>query len=245
MDSMKERQHIQEEEYRFPYHWHVRDDTRKGMVFHGYWRLALELAGNLADKIVLDAGCGDGFFTFLLTEEKEAVTKIVGVDYSERAITFARLLVPRASFVAADLRSLPFVGAYFDSIFLVEVLEHIPLEQRAVVVAELARVLKPGGRLIVTVPSIFQPVIDKHEEHFTIKTLRAALAPHFSEYETIIGQDRAGWFGKIFLISWRLWDNRFWRIKPLAAFWTKILYRRFLNKTLPQRGRRIIGVFRK
>jgi len=242
VDKKKEKQDIQEEEYQFPYHWTLRKESRKGVVYYGYYNLALAAAGPLAGKRVLDAGCGDGYFTRLI--KKQGAEQVVGTDYSARALSFARLLAPGIDFTEADLMQLPYEDVSFDVVFLVEVLEHIPSDGQKHIVRELARILKPGGLCIITVPSVRMPVIEKHEEHFTKESLARLLEVYFSVKNTE-GQDRGDWVADLFWIFWRLWDNRFWRIKPLVGIVLPAIYMRFMNAVSAETGRRLVGTFQK
>jgi SAM-dependent methyltransferase len=89
---------------------------------------------------VLDAGCGEG----LLVEEYGGRLAIVGVDAS-----YASAHVQQAS-----LTALPFDGGAFECAVCLDVLEHLSFEDQARALAELARVLVPGGELLVSVPNL-------------------------------------------------------------------------------------------
>jgi SAM-dependent methyltransferase len=109
---------------------------------------------------VLDLGCGAGRHAFEVYRrgahvvafdmdagELTEVAKMFGaMEYAGEAPEGAT-----ATTVRGDARSLPFPDDSFDKIIAAEVLEHIPDDMSAM--AELLRVLKPGGRLAVTVPS--------------------------------------------------------------------------------------------
>jgi ubiquinone/menaquinone biosynthesis C-methylase UbiE len=109
---------------------------------------------------VLDLGCGEG--RHVIAAHALDGVDAVGVDLSvadldtaaQRLAEFAGQTAqqPAALFalLAADGRRLPFPDASFDAVICSEVLEHIP-DYRAVL-DEIARVLKPGGRLCVSVP---------------------------------------------------------------------------------------------
>ena len=234
-------QQVQEHEYEFPYHWFIRKHTRKGVVFYGYWNRAMCLAGDLKDKMVLDAGCGDGYFAHLL---RLAGGDVTGVDYSARSIAFAKLLDETAHFEVANIAKLSFPDGSFDVVFLIEVLEHLTPEERDLILKELSRVLKPGGKLIVSAPSTRMKVIEKHEEHFTPASFETLFRKYFKNIQ-IYGQDRDDVIGRFFWLTWKLWDNRMWRIKPLAVFWTEKIYSRFINTAQPLQAKRLIGVFEK
>lgn len=93
---------------------------------------------------VLDAGCGTGTNTRWLADRGFGVT---GADFSDFALEQARKASPELDYLKADLTALPFPSAGFDAIICIGVLMHIPAIGTAL--RELARVLKPGGWLIV------------------------------------------------------------------------------------------------
>jgi SAM-dependent methyltransferase len=111
---------------------------------------------------VLDLGAGAGRHSFALLRRG---ADVVALDYSMAemesvATMFAAMdeagEVPehaRSLAVRGDAYRLPFPDASFDKVIAAEVLEHLPDDERAF--AELERVLKPGGKLAVTVPRYF------------------------------------------------------------------------------------------
>src|SRR3954469_16725282 len=108
---------------------------------------------------VLDLGCGFGRHAF---EAARRGADVVAVDHSAEELAqvnglFAAMRgageIPAGSLtraVRADLLALPFPDDYFDVVMASEVLEHIPDDEQAI--AEIARVVRPGGRVAVTVP---------------------------------------------------------------------------------------------
>jgi len=104
----------------------------------GFYLAAL---GEPRGRLVLDAGCGGGLVAKGLAE---AGVQVVGVDRLPACLEVARRAVP-AGFrpAAAELERLPFADASFDAVVAADVLEHVPDLPAAV--AELARVLRPGG----------------------------------------------------------------------------------------------------
>jgi SAM-dependent methyltransferase len=97
---------------------------------------------------ILDAGCGTGNNVAHFRERGRAV----GVDLSEDALRFCRTRgVPAAR---ASVLSLPFGPAAFDLVTSFDVLYHRWVADDRAAVAELARVLAPGGLLLVRVPAL-------------------------------------------------------------------------------------------
>jgi SAM-dependent methyltransferase len=78
--------------------------------------------------------------------------EVTSVDQLDAEIETWRKLAPKVRFEVADGRSLPFEDASFDRAYSVSVLEHIPEGGDAVALRGLARVVKPGGRVVVTLP---------------------------------------------------------------------------------------------
>jgi SAM-dependent methyltransferase len=89
---------------------------------------------------VLDAGCGEG----VLVEEFAGRLAIQGIDEHYSAARVQR----------ASVTSLPFPDGTFDRCLCLDVLEHLPYDRQEIALAELRRVLRPGGELLVTVPNL-------------------------------------------------------------------------------------------
>ncbi len=98
-------------------------------------------------KRVLDAGCGLGYGA----AELHGAASVVGVDVSPEAISEARLRYPQFRFVEGSCEALPFEPGDFDLIVAFEVIEH--LHDWRAFLSECARVLTPGGQLIVSTPN--------------------------------------------------------------------------------------------
>jgi SAM-dependent methyltransferase len=98
----------------------------------------------------LDAGCGDGRYLAAVARSPRRPARIVGTDISERILGTARAAaVPHTpELVRANVEALPFADASFDVVLCAQVIEHL-LDPGAGL-EELARVLRPGGTLILT-----------------------------------------------------------------------------------------------
>ena len=130
---------------------------------------------------VLDLGCGDGAFAVGLIEAGCVVTM---ADVAGEALRRARARAPAAGAVAlVEGAPLPFEEDAFDVVWAGEVLEHVA--DVVGLLAEVRRVLRWGGRLLVTTPwhgrlvvatdAHFDPRAD-HLRFFSARTLRAVLA---------------------------------------------------------------------
>jgi SAM-dependent methyltransferase len=128
---------------------HARDRTRTRREDRPWYRYAARLlpaAGKAAARW-LDLGCGQGEFLALA---RAAGLSGMGLDYWEPNARAARAAGPA---LAADLnRPLPLARASLDGAALIEVIEHIIRAED--LVAELARVIRPGGWLVLTTPNV-------------------------------------------------------------------------------------------
>ena len=108
----------------------------------------LELVGDRPGT-ALDAGMGPGRLAFELASRG---WKVSGVDVSDEMVALARQRLPEAAdrLVRAELDALPFADATFDAAVATGVLEYAGARPS---LAELVRVLRPGGRLVVTYPN--------------------------------------------------------------------------------------------
>ncbi|MFI9433321.1 class I SAM-dependent methyltransferase [Streptosporangium brasiliense] len=119
----------------------------------------LELAGDVAGRRILDAGCGSGP---LFSELRDRGAIVTGVDASAGMLEVAR----RRLGADADLRvvdlagPLPFPGDAFDDVIASLVLHY--LEDWGPTLAELRRVLRSGGRLLVSVDHPFSVALFQH-----------------------------------------------------------------------------------
>jgi 2-polyprenyl-3-methyl-5-hydroxy-6-metoxy-1,4-benzoquinol methylase len=109
---------------------------------------------SLRGRRTLDAGCGYGAFSAAATARGATV---VGIDLGEKLVG---LTMARAGCrgIVADACHLPIRDESFDVVISSEMLEHTPSPLRAV--GELARVLRPDGRLVLTTPNrVWQPAV--------------------------------------------------------------------------------------
>lgn len=184
----------QEALYGFPYHYLVDFDAASGRGFRaGRWyegglRYAaymMHVERSLSQETfssLVDIGCGDGWLACRLAA-RFPERRVVGVDVSPSGLKLASSMhaLPNLEFESCDITSALPSGAPFDRGTLVEVLEHVPVAEVPAFVEAVSRLIRPGGKLFVTVPSTNLDVrsIKRHHQHFTDQTLKAALDPFF------------------------------------------------------------------
>jgi 2-polyprenyl-3-methyl-5-hydroxy-6-metoxy-1,4-benzoquinol methylase len=132
--------------------WHDRvhgQEAPEEILLQQWHQDALKLAGAVGTVEILEVGCGAGDFSLHLAALGAQVT---GTDFSPKAIEIAvskgAVQASAARFQVADAQALPFLDQTFDLVLSCECLEHVPEPAKAL--AEMFRVLKPGGRLILT-----------------------------------------------------------------------------------------------
>ena len=102
-------------------------------------------------RSLLDVGCNVGAFLKGCADRWPSMS-LAGVDINSESLVQARACVPWADIRQITGATLPFKSAAFDCVTCIEVIEHIPAGQRQAAIREMARVLKPGGRLIIRTP---------------------------------------------------------------------------------------------
>lgn len=160
--------------------------TLPGVVEENYWFRRHEVAyraardavlANGRGGIVLDAGCGEGYGAHLLSPAASAAGpggRVVAVDYDMATVGHVRATYPRLAVLRANLVALPLAGGGVDAVVCMQVIEH--LWDQPGLLAECARVLRPGGVLVVSTPNrlTFSPGRDTPLNPFHTRELAAA-----------------------------------------------------------------------
>jgi ubiquinone/menaquinone biosynthesis C-methylase UbiE len=135
------------------------------------WPVLLKWLDPVQGERVLDVACGRGGLTLRISASG---CDTVGMDLSAESMKWAALQARRmrydCSFVAGDAHQLPFPDACFDKVVCSSALEHFQEDGKAL--TEMHRVLKPDGKLILTVDSFTYPFDDawkaRHKETFYV-----------------------------------------------------------------------------
>lgn len=119
------------------------------------FRDKLKAMSPLTGQRVLDVGCGEGSFTMAMTTD---FAEVFAIDVQEPGLARFRERIggdPKYHIQAMSASAMTFADQFFDAIVSIETLEHIP--DLAGAVAEFARVLRPGGECLITVPNRWFP----------------------------------------------------------------------------------------
>jgi SAM-dependent methyltransferase len=123
----------------------------KGEIWMEHWHRYHFAARWAVGRRVLDVACGEGYGTALLAQ---VAARATGIDLSQEAIAHARRAyagMPNLQFARASCTGLPLADGSVDLAVSFETIEHI--EAQARFLDELARVLKPGGLLLLSCPN--------------------------------------------------------------------------------------------
>ena len=193
-----------------------------------YWHVARTLGEILprGKTLVLDAACGKGRLPLYWKRWglPDRTPRLVGVDLSHSRLCRARERGYDGLVRANLLKSWPFPDAAFDAAVCEQVLEHLDGGSLAGFLAELARVVRPGGPILIGVP-IFTPAElwlaplwkplrawmgrargdghPAHVGHFSLASLGATLRNH----GFLIGPARGY---RIFTLPWNLFEDHAW-----------------------------------
>jgi len=104
----------------------------------------------VADPLVLDAGCGAGMPILERLVDRFDEHSTIGLDFSSRQLALAKERFGATPLVAGDMAQLPIAESTLDAVVAFYSLIHLPESQHQQALAEFSRVLRPGGRLLVS-----------------------------------------------------------------------------------------------
>lgn len=184
---------------------------------------------------LLDAGCHDGASASRFTA---CARFTVGADVDVPALVAGSHRYVGPTLVAGSVASLPFADAVFDCVVFSEVLEHVPASAERQCIAELRRVMRPRGTLLLTTPHrgafwwldplmgkthvrrlfarLVAPLTElKGHKHYRVGELAALLTPYFD----ILTLERRGWLLYPLAYWGHLLPFGLGRLSPLVRLW--------------------------
>ncbi|RDY23271.1 class I SAM-dependent methyltransferase [Romboutsia maritimum] len=149
------------------------------------YEFAKEITKN---KVVLDAACGEGYGTNILSKE---ASKVYGIDISKESIEHAKKKYESKNieFTEASIEKLPFEDNSFDVIVSFETIEHVNINIQKKFLSEVKRVLKKDGIFLVSTPNkkvysdIFKYKNEFHEKEFYKEEYIKFLKEYFNYVE--------------------------------------------------------------
>lgn len=124
------------------YHRHLDENWRFYPIYLAKMALVRRILGGFPkDARIVDLGCGEGI---LVEELREKGYEALGVDLNYES----------AAVVKDDITNTKFDDGQFDVVLCLDVLEHLQFEDQVRALAEIRRLLTPGGRLVATVPNL-------------------------------------------------------------------------------------------
>lgn len=219
-------QQIQEDQYTLPYHYFIDRFSFGGIFYSSYVDKCVEVVESFQGKKILDVGCGDAFFLSQLNDKKN---HLYGIDYSKRALDFAKLFNQGKALelVQGAWEEIPFEDNYFDIVTSIAVLEHIKPENIHICLKEAYRILRDTGLLILAIPTHNLKKPKKHFRHFRLDEIKQIIEPLFI-IEKVYGR-----YNKLFQFIYRFFDNRIYDIKPLSKIMReKVFYNYFSSSPI-------------
>ena len=140
--------------------WHLQHEVDVGAdaVWHQKVKELADSQRDFAGRRVLEIACGRGGFACWLVSQSFSPKDYIAADFSTSAVKkgeeYSRQLgFDNIHWKEADIQAIPYPDNNFDTVISCETIEHVPNPELAV--RELARVLRPGGRLFLTTPNYF------------------------------------------------------------------------------------------
>jgi SAM-dependent methyltransferase len=124
-----------------------------GELSYEHWHRYAFVRRFVAGKRVLDAACGEGYGTALIAN---VAAEAIGVDIDSDTVAHARECYaqqPNVRFETGSVTSVPLADCSVDVVISFETVEHIPASDQPLMIGEFARVLAPGGLLIISTPN--------------------------------------------------------------------------------------------
>lgn len=232
------------ERYEHAEHWDYDPLSYSGLIYYSYVQQILGLWPRGGTHI-LDVGCGDGYLAGRLLAVEGGGVDYVAVDYSSRALEFARSRVPAITVFERDLTQPDWTDGLpqgYDRVLFVETLEHLVPDCHERVLRQIRGLMKPDGVMIASVPSTLVPRnVKAHYKHFDFGEFRGLCEAAGFVVQDAWGLKGYGWLG-------RRWHTLAKRISRPQGIWAskrlrrgtmglmRALYAAFLARVPPRKA---------
>ena len=151
-----------------------------------FFREVADLCASLRPARVIDLGCGTGHVLQALDDTwrssgAEPTASLYGIDYTLSAIAQAKKVAPQGNWVVGSIYTVCYPSDFFDLILSTETFEH--LEHPSQAMAEVTRICRSGGHVIMTVPDGEKDDWEGHVNFWTMTTLGEFLSRWFQVTE--------------------------------------------------------------
>lgn len=236
--NLSKEQQVQENFYKFPYHYCVKFKKQFSMFYIFDWGLNYastveflldKLNENINKNSIIDIGCGEG----RLTKElflKFPSSKVEGVDYSNKPIQMAKALNYdlNIKFHTANIIENK-LDSTFDVATLMEVYEHIEPKSAESFLNGIYDLLNENGILHLTVPHENVPIAPHHFRHFSAEVLTKELEKYFEIVEVIPFEKisvKRKWLmriftNKYFILNHKKWNNNLYKYYKKNLFFVE------------------------
>lgn len=181
-------------------HYHWRQISRNIFQLNAYvaarYQQVVNLIPQKSQQKILDIGCGDGVLLSLISQKTKS--RLFGLDLDQASLDYAKTKV-KAKFIQGSAGKIPFKNNFFDLVLATEIIEH--LSRPKLMLAEVQRVLKPRGGVIISTPIKSNGgLTDKlHVREFSSRELRQICHRYFSRITIITSHPE--WLKKIYTLS--------------------------------------------
>lgn len=135
-----------------------------------------DLCGDLRGMSILDIGPSFGWFERMALSS--GCAEVIGLEPESKNFYLAQIEVPDAKFIEGSVLDIPFEDGVFDLVVMFDVIEHLPKGSETVALNEIYRVLRTGGRIVLSTPfrhplsCAFDPAWYFGHRHYSAKVLR-------------------------------------------------------------------------